>query len=86
MVTMVDKFGRLVIPKDVRERLGLHPGTALELRESEGEVRIRSVEAGPHLIRQGNVLVIQGVKAPDDLAGVVRLDRLQRIRKITGKR
>lgn len=34
MKLTLDKFGRVVIPKSIRDRLGLRPGTTLELDQS----------------------------------------------------
>lgn len=36
----IDPAGRIVIPKAIRERLGLVPGEPLELREREGHLEI----------------------------------------------
>lgn len=81
MVTTMDKLGRLVIPKKVRERLGLHPGTLLKIVEDNGEIRIRSAELGTRLVREGKVLVISGVKGASDAAQIVKQDRQRRIRR-----
>ena len=40
----VDAKGRVSISKDLRQRLGLHPGTTLFVQESEGEIRFRRAE------------------------------------------
>ncbi len=36
MKTVVSEKGRVTIPKAVRDRLGLRPGTVLELRDEAG--------------------------------------------------
>ena len=41
MVTKLDKFGRLLIPKSIRKNLGLKPGAAVHLEESGKEIIIR---------------------------------------------
>ena len=41
--TTVDKFGRVLLPKPVRERLGLHPGDTLDLLVREGTVVVSKV-------------------------------------------
>jgi len=37
----VSSKGQVVIPKDVRQRLGIKPGSRLEFTESGGELRLR---------------------------------------------
>ena len=34
--TTLDKFGRVLLPKQVRENLGLHPGDVLDILVREG--------------------------------------------------
>ncbi|MGH9051820.1 MAG: AbrB/MazE/SpoVT family DNA-binding domain-containing protein [Acidimicrobiia bacterium] len=41
MRTTIDKAGRLVIPKPIRERLGLKGGEDLEVVERDGQIEIR---------------------------------------------
>ncbi|MGH2922617.1 MAG: AbrB/MazE/SpoVT family DNA-binding domain-containing protein [Solirubrobacterales bacterium] len=40
MRTTIDKAGRLVIPKRIRDRLGLRGGEPLEVKESNGTIEI----------------------------------------------
>jgi AbrB family looped-hinge helix DNA binding protein len=56
MRTTIDKAGRLVVPKELREQLGFTPGTELDLTAVDGRLeaavpsRVR-VEEGPHGVR-----------------------------------
>ncbi|QOS12719.1 AbrB family transcription regulator [Haloferax gibbonsii] len=36
-MTKVDSKGRVVLPKDVRERLGIAPGTEVDIHEEDGK-------------------------------------------------
>ena len=38
MFATIDAGGRVVVPKDVRERLGLRPGSRIVLTEVEGHL------------------------------------------------
>jgi len=40
MRVSIDKAGRVVIPKPVRERLGLSAGQELELDDRDGDIRL----------------------------------------------
>lgn len=56
MRTTIDAAGRLVVPKPLREQLGLKPGTELDLEVVDGRLeatvpsRVR-VEEGAHGVR-----------------------------------
>ncbi|MBS7646132.1 MAG: AbrB/MazE/SpoVT family DNA-binding domain-containing protein [Candidatus Bathyarchaeia archaeon] len=41
MAVVIDRYGRVLIPKEVRGRLGLKPNTALELIVKGGEIVLR---------------------------------------------
>ena len=56
MRTTIDRAGRLVVPKPLRDQLGFVPGTELEIQAVDGrlEVAVPSrvrVEDGPHGVR-----------------------------------
>jgi len=40
-LTTLSAKGQVVIPRDVRDRLRLTPGTRLEVREEAGEIRLK---------------------------------------------
>lgn len=90
MEVTLDKYGRIVIPKPVRERLGLGPGSSLELSveptEGGGEaVALRPARQEPVLQRKGHVLVHTGTAdRPVDPVEAVQRSRQERIRKLAG--
>ncbi len=55
----MDEVGRLVIPKPVRQRLGVHGSTRLELTEVEGGVVLTPAGGGPRLVERDGMLVAQ---------------------------
>lgn len=82
----IDQAGRIVVPKPMRDRLGLRPNTELEIVEQAGGLLLRPVESRPALVRRENgLLVHQGVAEPGaDLTRVlddVREERIQSILK-----
>jgi AbrB family looped-hinge helix DNA binding protein len=57
MLTTIDKAGRVVIPAEVRKRLGLAAGTELEMVVEGFAIRLVRAVAGPQLVRRGERLV-----------------------------
>ncbi len=64
MITTIDGAGRLVVPQAMRQRLGLTPGSRVELLERDGvvhlsaapvEVEVEERAYGPVLVTVGDV-------------------------------
>jgi AbrB family looped-hinge helix DNA binding protein len=58
MRTTIDKAGRVVIPKEIRRKAGLVPGSELEVRLENGTIELEPVPAPYELRREGEFLVI----------------------------
>ena len=56
----IDKFGRIVLPKELRDRFGIRPEVELEIEETESEILIRPVRKDAKLVRKGRFLVVTG--------------------------
>jgi AbrB family looped-hinge helix DNA binding protein len=56
----MDKAGRIVLPKPVREQLNLLPGDKLRLSIEGGGIRLEPTSPGGNLVRKGSVLVFSG--------------------------
>lgn len=41
--------GRVIIPKDIRDRIGIRGGEKMEVEEKDGEVVLRPVKSGESL-------------------------------------
>jgi AbrB family looped-hinge helix DNA binding protein len=82
----IDKAGRLVLPKPVRVRLGLKPGSQVKMTEREGAVTLEPADLQPALKRKSGVWVHVGVAPPDfDIVRVIKEDREERIRHLLGR-
>lgn len=56
-MTMIDKAGRLVVPKAIRDAAHLHPGTQVRFRLTGGCVQIEPEPLEVKLERRGSVVV-----------------------------
>jgi AbrB family looped-hinge helix DNA binding protein len=59
MRTTIDKAGRVVIPKPLRDALGLVPGTELEILEQDGCVVIEPPPSRVRLVQREDGLVAE---------------------------
>ncbi len=85
--TTIDRFGRIVLPKELRDELGLEPGAVLAVEEQGQDILLKPRRDEAGLVRKGPVLVYTG-KARGDLAAAVRSvreGRMRRLRKGVGK-
>lgn len=57
MKTTIDKAGRVVIPKEIRDRAGLRPGTELNIRLDNGIVEILPLLPQGRLVEEDGFLV-----------------------------
>lgn len=80
MITTIDKAGRVVIPVEVRKRLGLNAGTELEMVVEGFAIRLVRAVAGPQLTRRGERLVArprveEGERTEIDVARLIEEER-----------
>jgi AbrB family looped-hinge helix DNA binding protein len=83
----IDKAGRIVIPKGLRERFGLKAGTELEIVDQPGGMFLRTVEKEPvALMKLDGFWVHQGVAQPDaNWDRVIQEVREERIESTSGR-
>lgn len=77
MKTTIDKGGRVVIPAPVRAKLGLSPGTELEVVVEDFSVVLTRAAPGPKLVRVGKRLVARPTAPPEDRSGVDVADLIE---------
>jgi AbrB family looped-hinge helix DNA binding protein len=85
MPATLDKFGRIVIPKRVRDDLGLEPGSVLKVEERGTDILLTPVSENSEAALEwnGGVLVFTG-EALEDLTNVVERDQEERLVHLTG--
>lgn len=81
METRVDRFGRIVIPKQMRDELGLTPGTVVEVRRGDRGCVVEPVSVEPDLVERDGVLVFTG-QASGDVAGALDAGRKARLKHL----
>ena len=70
MKAVIDRAGRIVVPKPLRQALGLRPGQPLEIRAGDGRLEIEIASTPMQLRKRGKGLVA----VPDAKLLLVRLD------------
>src|SRR5205823_12905375 len=86
MKTTVDAVGRVVVPKALRQALGLEPGQPLEIRAGDGRLEIEIAPTPMRLRKRGKgVVAVPETKLPRLTAEQVRdaLERARRWRRAT---
>lgn len=83
MTLKVDKFGRIILPKPVRDRLNLREGAELHLVENEGGFTLTLIGRKPSMILKNGVWVHFG-RLPSEAKWETLVDeaREERIREL----
>ena len=85
MELRIDKSGRIVVPKTLRERLGFKPDVDLEAIEQPDGVLLKRVEQRPSMIKVDGLWVHQGIAEPganwERIVEAVREERIESVLK-----
>jgi AbrB family looped-hinge helix DNA binding protein len=85
MELRIDKAGRIVVPKPLRERLGFKPDTELEAVEQPEGVLLKRVEQRPSMVKVDGLWVHQGSAEPganwERILEDVREERIESVLK-----
>jgi len=81
MRTTIDPAGRLVIPKRIRDRLGLRGNEQVEITERDGRIEIEPAPTEVELVREGSVLVARPDRALPPLTDDIVRETLDRVRR-----
>ena len=90
MKTTIDRAGRVVIPKALRDRAGLRPGTELEIRCSNGVIEVAPAAPRGRVVREGAFLVWEpesgaGTVSEEEIVELVEADRERRLDEIADR-
>ena len=81
METTLDRFGRIVIPKKIREGFNLKAGTSIRIEESEQAIILKPAHGEPNLHVKDGVLVFAGTPL-EDISDALAKHREERIKSI----
>lgn len=81
MKTTIDAAGRVVIPKALRERLGLAGGRAVEIREREGRLEIEPAPTPMTLVRRGRARAAVPARKLPPLTDEIVRDTIEQLRR-----
>jgi AbrB family looped-hinge helix DNA binding protein len=84
-ITEIDKAGRIVVPKKLREALHLVPGTRVSIRR-EGDRVVIEPECAPRglYMKRGTLVYDAGSALPSDAVEWVAEDREMRMKHLAG--
>ena len=85
MQLVLDKFGRMVLPKAIRDDFGLEPGDLLDVEEQQECIVIRPARERQIVKNESGLLVFAG-KAAGNLKNAVADHRRNRISRVSGER
>ena len=77
MELTLDKFGRILIPKNIREEFGLRPGSSLHFEKTKNGFQLKKIDETQSIIKKGQTLVFVG-KITGDIEGIIDQVRNER--------
>jgi AbrB family looped-hinge helix DNA binding protein len=81
MKATIDAAGRIIVPKPLRDALGLKPGPPLEIRAGDGRLEIGFAPTPMKLKRRGKGVVAVPEAELPALTGEQVRDTLERVRR-----
>lgn len=81
MRTTIDAAGRIVVPKPLRQELGLQAGQELEVSVRDGRIEIEAVPVPMRLVRRKGILVAVPERPLPPLTTDQVRDAIERVRR-----
>jgi AbrB family looped-hinge helix DNA binding protein len=81
--TSIDRFGRVVVPQEMRIKHGLSAGTEVIIEDAGESIVLKPVTDQSGLVEKDGLLVFRG-RAVGDLDAALRSQRTARLRKAGG--
>jgi AbrB family looped-hinge helix DNA binding protein len=80
----VDRSGRIVLPKPVRDRLRLEPGDDLVIEADENAITLRPIRPKANFVKKRGIWVYQGEPSDESVVDLIERVRDERIKEIIG--
>ena len=80
MRTTIDRAGRVVVPKPLRQAIGLQAGSEVEIRASNGRIEMEPAPLEVRLERKGAILVAVPARPVPRMAATVVEDTIASLR------
>lgn len=81
MLITIDNGGRVVIPKALRDELGLTAGSPLEVTLKDGSIEITPIGAETRIAERDGVFVAEADMPPQSLTASEVREVLERVRR-----
>ena len=81
MITTLDKFGRVIIPKKLREHLGIDIKSTLNISEDGKRIVIELIQDKEPAVDRNGILVFTG-NLDDKKGDLIKADRNRRMKKV----
>jgi AbrB family looped-hinge helix DNA binding protein len=81
MRTTIDRLGRVVVPKPLRDRLGLRGGEALEVEERDGVLELRPAATEVRVVETAEGPVLESIADLAPLTDADVRDVLEQVRR-----
>lgn len=86
MIITIDRAGRVVVPKALRDRFNLTAGSELEIKAAGDGLKLRRVGTEASLVRKDGILVHHGsARVTIDVGEFIRAEREARARTMAGE-
>src|SRR5262249_13222625 len=82
----IDKAGRVVLPKAIRDQMKLRPGDSLDLESESDIITLRPVRPKQMLKKEYGIWVYQGERSNESIVDLIDSEREKRLRDLMGWR